>query len=215
MKKIFLIIAVSVTAVLFSSCGDNFAQDVFDLVSGKASITTGDGNSDAFPSSIAMFDNDASTPYVLGMSMEIDINQLISTGSVEEVDYPFMCYRLVGDDIQSGTTLTVNNVLTNEDLDNFDYRSLLNGEFANNQVIGYAFSPTIFYVMSTGNIHLTKVNKRKVVGSFEGTAYVINTDATPMLSENLVSISGSFKSRVIPMMRWLLDLQAQTDETKF
>lgn len=215
MKKVFLIIAVSVTAVLFSSCSDNFVQDVFDLVSGKASITTADGHADEFPSSIAMFDNDVTTPYVVGMSMAIDVNELISSGSVEDVDYPFMGYRIVGDNIKSGTTFTVNNVLTNEDLDNFDYRSLLNGEFANNQVIGYAISPTLFYVMSTGSIHLTKVNKNKVVGSFEGTAYVINTEATPRLSENLVNISGSFKSRVVPMMKWLKDLQAQTDDTKF
>ena len=122
---------------------------------------------------------------------------------------------MIGDNLESRATLSVNNVLTNEDLDNFDYRSLLNGQFANSQVIGYAVSPTKFYVMKSGSIHLTKVNKNKVVGSFEGKAYFINTEATPMLSENVVDISGSFKSRVVPMLKWLQELQEQTDDEKF
>ena len=215
MKKLFLIIAVFAGAVFFSSCGDDPLQEMFDLISGKGSVNTSDGNIDDFPSSIAMFGENTSTPYVLGMSMEIDVNKLISSGSVEDVEYPFMCYRMVGDNIESRATLSVDNVLTNEDLDNLDYRSLLNGQFANNQMVCYAISPSEFYVMKTGSIHLTKVNKSKVVGSFEGTAYFINTEATPVLSETLVDISGSFKSRVVPMMKWLNDLQEQTDETKF
>lgn len=186
-------------------------QEMFELVSGKSSVTVGDDYSDEFSTSIAMF-GEAETPYVLGMSMEVDVNKLIASGSVEEIDYPFMCYRFVGDNLKKGATLTVNNVLTDEDLVNFDYRSMLNGQFANNQVVCYAISPSEFYVMKTGSIHLTKVNKSKVVGSFEGTAYFINTEATPVLSETLVDISGSFKSRVVPMMKWLKDLQEQTDK---
>ena len=211
MKKIFLVVAVFAGALLFSSCGDDPLQEMFELVSGKSSVTVGDGYSDEFSTSIAMF-GEAETPYVLGMSMEIDVNKLIASGSVEEIDYPFMCYRFVGDNLKKGATLTVNNVLTDEDLDNLDYRSLLNGQFANNQMVCYAISPSEFYVMKTGSIHLTKVNKSKVVGSFEGTAYFINTEATPVLSETLVDISGSFKSRVVPMMKWLNDLQEQTNK---
>lgn len=213
MKKLFLVVAVFAGALLFSSCGDDPLQEMFELVSGKSSVTVGDDYSDEFSTSIAMF-GEAETPYVLGMSMEVDVNKLIASGSVEEIDYPFMCYRFVGDNLKKGATLTVNNVLTDEDLVNFDYRSLLNGQFANNQVVCYAISPSEFYVMKTGSIHLTKVNKSKVVGSFEGTAYFINTEATPVLSETLVDISGSFKSRVVPMMKWLKDLQEQTAENK-
>lgn len=215
MKKLFLIIAAFAGAVLFSSCGDDPLQEMFDLISGKGSINTSDGNIDEFPSSIAMFGENTTSPYLLGLSMEIDVNELIASGNVEDVEYPFMCYRMIGDNLESRATLSVNNVLTNEDLDNFDYRSLLNGQFANSQVIGYAVSPTKFYVMKSGSIHLTKVNKNKVVGSFEGKAYFINTEATPMLSENVVDISGSFKSRVVPMLKWLQELQEQTDDEKF
>lgn len=214
MKKLFLVVAVFAGALLFSSCGDDPLQEMFELVSGKSSVTVGDDYSDEFSTSIAMF-GEAETPYVLGMSMEIDVNKLIASGSVEEIDYPFMCYRFVGDNLKKGATLTVNNVLTDEDLVNFDYRSMLNGEFAANQVVGYAISDHEFYIMSTGSIHLTKVSKTKVVGNFEGKAYYINMENIPMLSEDLVDISGSFKSRVVPMMKWLKDLQEQTDEEKF
>ena len=61
--------------------------------------------------------------------------------------------------------------------------------------------------MSTGNIHLKKVNHNKVVGDFSGSAYVIDIEAEPKLSEEQVSFSGDFKSRVIPVMDWLVRLQ--------
>ena len=212
MKKVFLIIAAFAGAIFFSSCGDNFMQDMFELVSGNGTVIIGNGSEQELTTSIVMFDTEAPKTCAIGLSMNMDVNDLINAGSSSDLDYPFLCYRVIGDDVKSGKTLTVNNVLTEEDLQDFNYRSLLNGKFANNQVVGFAVSDHEFYVMSTGSIHLTKVSKTKVVGSYDGMAYFIDTQDPNMLSEELVHIQGTFKSRVIKMMGWLQRLQQETNE---
>lgn len=212
MKKLFLIIAVFAGAVFFSSCGDDPLQDMFELVSGNGTVIVNNGSEQDLTTSIVMFDKEAPETCAIGLAMNMDVNDLINAGSSSDLDYPFLCYRVIGNDVKSGSTLTVNNVLTEEDLQDFDYRSLLNGKFANNQVVGYAISDHEFYVMSTGSIHLTKVSKTKVVGSYDGMAYFIDTENPNMLSEVLVPIQGTFKSRVIKMMGWLQRLQNEAAE---
>ena len=209
MKKIFLAVALFVGATVFCSCGDNFLQGMFELVSGNATSSVGGGATEEYTSSIVMLDEDAPSPFAIGMAMSMDVNDLLSLGSVEDLEFPFMAYRLVGRTFSSGDKITVNNYLTEADLVDFDYKCLLNGKFAGNHVVGIAVSPTKFYVMSTGSIKLTKVTKTKSVGSYSGRAYVIDLDATPMLAEEQVDMSGEFKSRVTPMMGWLKNLQDQ------
>ena len=207
MKKIFLVVALFASAALFCSCGDNLLQGMFELVSGNATSTVGGEGSEEYTSSIVMLDEDAPTPFAIGLAMSMEVDDLLNIGSVDDLKFPFMAYRLVGRTLSSGDKLTVNNYLTNEDLVDFDYKCLLNGKFADNHVVGIAVSPTKFYVMSTGTIKLSKVTKTKIVGSYSGRAYVIDTEATPMLSEEQVDMSGEFKSRVTPMMGWLKNLQ--------
>jgi len=215
MKKILTTLAVIAGVILFTSCGDNFMQDVFDLVSGDATTTvqdneTGGGNETDYTSSIAMFNDDDDNPFTIGLSMTIDIDDLINLRDAENITFPFMCYRFVGD-IHSNQSLAVNNVLTNEDVEDFDYHWLLNGKFANNHIVGIAVSDTKFYIMSTGSISLDKVTKTKVTGAFSGSAYLLDLNATPKLSEEQFPISGTFKSRVVSMFEWIEDLQDEVE----
>lgn len=213
MKKIFATLAILSSVVLFSSCTDDFMQEVFDLVSGNATTTITDNdssNTDEYTSSIVMFNKKESNPYAIGLSTSIDINELMNMDDVDDLEFPFLCYRFTGN-LRSGQTLSVNNVLTNEDVEDFDYHWLLNGKFSTNHVVGIAVSASKFYIMSNGTINLNKVTKNKVTGTFSGSAYVLDLNAAPKLSDEQVSISGNFKSRVTPMMGWLEKLQEEAE----
>ena len=208
MKKIILSATLFVgMAVLLTACTGDFMQDVFNLISGHASSTVKGNETEEYDSSIAMNLTEIEHPCTMGLSMSMDVDDLMNISGVEDLNFPFMAYRLVGTNFSSGSDLTVNNVLTEEDLEDFDYRSLINGRFAENNVVAVAVSPTQYYVMSTGNIHLKKVKDKKIIGDFSGMAYYIDIEAEPKLSEEQVSFSGDFKSRVIPVMNWLVNLQ--------
>lgn len=208
MKKIILSASLLIgLAVVFTACTGNFMQDMFNLVSGHASSTVRGSETEEYDSSIAMNLTEIDHPCTIGLCTSMDIDALQNIHNEEDLEFPFMSYRFVGSKLTSGSNLTVNNDLTNVDIENFDYRSLLDGSFAENNVVAVAVSATKFYVMSTGNIHLKKVNNNKVVGNFSGSAYVIDIEAEPKLSEEQVSFSGDFKSRVIPVMDWLVRLQ--------
>lgn len=207
MRKAFTSLTIIVCAVMFCSCGDNFVQGMFELVSGKATSLLGGNKSTEYTSSIVMIE-DEPNPYALGLSMSIEVEDLMNLSGVEDLSFPFLSYRMNGE-IKSGQTINVNNVLTEEDVENFDYEWLLNGKFADNNIVAIAESDTKFYIMSTGSINLAKVTKTKVKGSYSGTAYVIDLNATPMLSEEKISISGNFTSRTVSIMKWLLDLQEE------
>lgn len=216
MKKIFATLAILASVVLFSSCTDDFMEEIFDLVSGNATTTVTDNDSsdtDEYTSSIVMFNKKESNPYAIGLSMSIDINDLMNLKDADDIKFPFLCYRFTGN-IRSNQTLKVNNILTNEDVEDFDYHWLLNGKFSTNHIVGIAVSDTKFYIMSKGNVSLNKVSKTKVTGSFSGSAYVLDLNATPKLSEEQVTISGTFKSRVTSMMSWLEKLQEEADESE-
>lgn len=208
MKKIILSASLLIgLVVVFTACTGNFMQDMFNLVSGHASSTVRGSETEEYDSSIAMNLTEIDHPCTIGLCTSMDIDALQNIHNEEDLEFPFMSYRFVGSKLTSGSNLTVNNDLTNVDIENFDYRSLLDGSFAENNVVAVAVSATKFYVMSTGNIHLKKVNHNKVVGDFSGSAYVIDIEAEPKLSEEQVSFSGDFKSRVIPVMDWLVRLQ--------
>ena len=205
MKKFVLaILAVSI-AFLLTSCGD-FWENMFGKITGTATVTV-NGEKSEYSSSIAMKGTNASVPFYVGLAMDMDISDLMEIGSADEIEFPMMSYRITGSDLKSGTTLTVNNVLTEEDLVDFDYTTMISGKFADSQVVGIATSATKFYIMSTGTFKLDKVKKTKASGSFSGRAYVIDRTAEPMLAEEQVSISGTFVSRVVPMMAWVKRLQ--------
>ena len=204
MKKIILSAAFFVgMAFVMISCSGNFVQDVFNLVDGRASSTIdGEGTRD-YSSSVAMYDDETDNPSVIGLATSMDVDVLMNISGEEDLEFPFMVYRVVGSDFSSGNQFSVNNVLTEEDVENFDYRSLINGELADNHLVGVAVSPTQFYIMNSGTITLNKVKANKIIGEFSGTAYKLDTEATPKLSDKTVTFSGDFKSRVIPMMDWL------------
>ena len=206
MKKIILaVLAISAT-FLFTSCSD-FWDDLFGNIKGNATSIIDNGGEEEYASSIVMKGTNASVPFYVGMAMNMDVSELMKIENEDQISYPIFCYRLSGNNLKSGTTLTVDNVLTEEDLADFRYTDMIGGKFAENQVIGIAESDTKFYVMSSGTIKLDKVKKTKVSGSYRGTAYVIDRNAEPMLSEEQVAISGTFVSRVVPMMAWVKRLQ--------
>lgn len=206
MKKIILaVLAISAT-FLFTSCSD-FWDDLFGNIKGNATSIIDNGGEEEYASSIVMKGTNASVPFYVGMAMNMDVSELMKIENEDQISYPIFCYRLSGNNLKSGTTLTVDNVLTEEDLADFRYMDMIGGKFAESQVIGIAESDTKFYVMSSGTIKLDKVKKTKVSGSYRGTAYVIDRNAEPMLSEEQVAISGTFVSRVVPMMAWVKRLQ--------
>lgn len=206
MKKIILaVLAISAT-FLFTSCSD-FWDDLFGNIKGNATSIIDNGGEEEYASSIVMKGTNASVPFYVGMAMNMDVSELMKIENEDQISYPIFCYRLSGNNLKSGTTLTVDNVLTEEDLADFRYTDMIGGKFAESQVIGIAESDTKFYVMSSGTIKLDKVKKTKVSGSYRGTAYVIDRNAEPMLSEEQVAISGTFVSRVVPMMAWVKRLQ--------
>lgn len=207
MRNFFIVVAALVGMFFVVSCSGNFVQDVFNLVDGHATSTIGEEGTRDYSSSVAMYYDETDNPCVIGLATSMDVDELMNASSIEDLEFPFLAYRVAGSNLTSGSQFSVNNVLTEEDVENFDYKSLINGDFAGNHVVGVAVSPTKFYIMNTGNIKLTKVKSNKVVGEFSGNAYEIDTEATPKLSEKTVSLSGDFKSRVIPMMEWLRNLQ--------
>lgn len=206
MKKIVLaVLAISAT-FLFVSCSD-FFDDLFGNVKGEATVIINSGAESKFSSSIVMQGTNDSVPFYVGLAMNMDVKELMKIENADQVEYPVFCYRFSGNDIKSGATLTANNTLTEEDLVDFRYTDMISGKFADSQVIGIAESDTKFYVMSSGTIQIDNVKKNKISGSYSGSAYVIDRNATPMLSEEQVTISGTFVSRVVPMMTWINRLQ--------
>ncbi|MBP5400504.1 MAG: hypothetical protein J6Y35_02625 [Bacteroidales bacterium] len=206
MKKIVLaLLAISAT-FFFVSCSD-FFDDLFGNVKGEATAIINNGTESKFASSIVMQGTNDSVPFYVGLAMNMDVKDLMKIENESQVEYPVFCYRFSGNDINSGVTLTANNTLTEEDLANFRYTDMISGKFADSQVIGIAESDTKFYVMSSGTIQIDKVKKNKISGSYSGSAYVIDRNAEPMLSEEQVTISGTFVSRIVPMMAWINGLQ--------
>lgn len=206
MKKIVLaILAISAT-FFFVSCSD-FFDDLFGNVKGEATAVINGGTESKFASSIVMQGTNDSVPFYVGLAMNMDVKDLMKIENENQVEYPVFCYRFSGNDIKSGVTLTANNTLTEEDLVDFRYTDMISGKFANSQVIGIAESDTKFYVMSSGTIKIDNVKKNKITGSYSGSAYVIDRNAEPMLSEEQVAISGTFVSRIVPMMAWINGLQ--------
>ena len=206
MKKIVLaLLAISAT-FFFVSCSD-FFDDLCGNVKGEATAIINNGTESKFASSIVMQGTNDSVPFYVGLAMNMDVKDLMKIENESQVEYPVFCYRFSGNDINSGVTLTANNTLTEEDLANFRYTDMISGKFADSQVIGIAESDTKFYVMSSGTIQIDKVKKNKISGSYSGSAYVIDRNAEPMLSEEQVTISGTFVSRIVPMMAWINGLQ--------
>jgi len=212
MKKISLIIALFAGMTLFTSCDDDFLQNLLDKMTGNASTVIGDNPAVDYSSSIVMFNDEAPTPYAVGLAMNMDIDALLNISGVEDLQFPFLVYRVVGDSIVSGTTYTVNNTLTEEDLVDFDYHSLIEGDYADNQLVGIAVSPTQYYILSTGTINVSLVNNSKMEGTFSGSAYFMDIEAEPKLSPDQVNISGSFSSRKSDMLKWVLDMYAEKDK---
>lgn len=216
MKKVFAFMAVLAGIVLFISC-ENMFDNIIDKLTGHANaIVGGSGGSDSFDqeytSSIVMFDKEANPQYAVGLSMTMDIDDLLSIDDVEDLQFPFLVYRVVGDNIKSGSSFTVDNTLTEADLKDFDYQDLISGDFSENNLVGIAVSPSKFYIMKSGTVSLSKVSKTKMVGSFTGEAYVIDLDADPMLEPELVPMSGNFTSRITDLMKWLIKIQEKKGE---
>ena len=208
MKKTLLPLVLLTLALLFTSC-DNGINGLLELFTGDATSVINGGSEDKYTSSIIMYNDEDNPSYAIGLATAMDVTELMHISGVKDLEFPFLTYRLTHNNLSANTRLEVDNTLTNEDLVDFDYKSLLNGKFAENQVVGIAKTPTLFYVMKSGSITITKVKDTKVEGNYSGDAYVIDLEAEPMLSEQLVPINGSFSSKVIPMMDWLLQLQEE------
>jgi hypothetical protein len=206
MRKFVVAVVAFCAVVLFASCSD-FWDDLFGNITGSATSVVNNGGETEYASSIVMKGTNASVPFYVGMAMDMDVSELMKIENEDQITFPIFCYRLSGNNLKSGATLTVNNVLTEEDLADFRYTDMIGGKFSESQVVGIAESDTKFYVMSTGTIKLDKVKKAKISGSYTGRAYVIDRNAEPMLSEEQVNISGNFVSRVVPMMAWIKRLQ--------
>lgn len=202
--------------ILFTSC-ENMFENILNKLTGNATTIVGgsdgiDPVEQEYTSSIVMFDKEATPQYAVGLSMKMDIEDLLSIDDVEDLQFPFLVYRVVGDKIKSGSSFTVDNTLTEADLKDFDYQALISGDFSENNLVGIAVSPSKFYIMHTGTISLSKVNMTKMVGSFTGEAYVIDFDADPVLAPDPVPMSGSFTSRITDMLKWLIKIQEKKGE---
>ncbi len=212
MKKLFLTVAVIAGAMFFTSC-DETVQEILDELTGNAAVTV-DGQETNFSASMAMTKDgsEKSNPYTIGLSMSMGINTLLNLGDTNSIVFPMMAYRLTGT-VSQGSTYTVSNYLTTEDVLTFDYRSLFNGKFAGSQLVGMAVSKTKYYVMKSGTINITEVTENKISGSFSGTAYVIDRLADPMMDVNVsVPFSGTFSSRYTTMLGWIVNMQSEGTE---
>lgn len=214
MKKVLF--SLVVCSFILSSCSENFIEDLFDKVDGSATSTITDnaGSIDQldYSNSIVVFDKQATNPYALGLSMNMAFADLTMIEDENDLGFPLMTYRFLGKKFKSGDIIKIDNTLTNEDLVNFDYKSLLNGQYADKNIIGVAVSDSKFYIMQNGTATLTKVKTTKIKGEYSGRAYVISiVDGNPVLGDELVQLSGSFVSRIIPKMAWLDDLQSEID----
>ena len=218
MKKVFVFMAVVAGMVLFTSC-ENMLENIIDKLTGNATSLVG-GSADGttlefdqeYTSSIVMFDRDADPQYAVSLSMAMEIEDLLNINDMEDVQFPFLLYRVVSNNIKTGASFTVDNDLTDVNLKDFDYQDLISGEFSENNLVAVAVSPSLFYIMKTGTITLSKVNKTKVVGSFTGEGYVVNLDADPMLAPELVPMSGNFTSRITDLLKWLIQVQEKKGE---
>lgn len=210
MRKTLLFMVVLAGMVL-ASCDDPFFNQVLNKITGTATVTIGEGPEQQFTASLAVIEDDLQPQYAVGLSSVMTIEQALEVDGEEDLIFPFMFYRLVGDSIATGVTFTVDNTLTNEDLQNFDYHTLLTGEYGDSQVLGVAASPDLFYVMKTGTISISQVTNKKLIGTFTGTAYVIDLTVDPILTGDLVPVSGSFSSGLTDILMWLLEMQEMDD----
>lgn len=205
MKKTFIAIALFICAIMMSSCDENFLRE---LLTGSATTVIGDNEPDEYTSSIVLFGDVDSLPFALGLATTMDVEQLMNLHGPEDITFPLMTYRIV-DSVHAGQTFNINYELTDEDLEDFNYEWLINGKFADKNFVGVAKSETLFYLMNSGEITVTSKSSSKMVGTFSGSAYVINLEADPMISEEVVPITGEFTSRIAPIMNWLELLQEQ------
>ena len=210
MRKTLLFMVVLAGMVL-ASCDDPFFNQVLNKITGTATVTIGEGPEQQFTASLAVIEDDLQPQYAVGLSSVMTIEQALEVDGEEDLIFPFMFYRLVGDSIATGVTFTVDNTLTNEDLQNFDYHTLLTGEYGDSQVLGVAASPDLFYVMKTGTISISQVTNKKLIGTFTGMAYVIDLTVDPILTGDLVPVSGSFSSGLTDILMWLLEMQEMDD----
>lgn len=215
MRKLFLTMAVIAGAMFFASCDEETVNEIITEFTGKAAVALDDGSGNpqdvTFSASMAMTKEDAdkATPYTIGLSMNMSIQDLLNITDTNSIVFPMMAYRLTGS-VAEGQTLTVQNYLTTEDVLTFDYRSLFNGKFAGSQLVGVALNATKYYVMKSGTIAITEVTPNKISGSFSGTAYIIDRTASPMMDVNQsVPFSGSFNSRFTTMINWILNMQSE------
>lgn len=207
MKKTFLAIALF-CAFTLSSCDIDRLKD---LLSGSATVVIGD-KSEEYTSSIVVISNIDTLPFVLGMATTMDIDKLLEADSLEDINTPSLFVYRIADTLNIGKIYSIDIELTEEDIEGFDVESLVNGKFANEHIVGVAKNDSLFYIMNKGTITLTGTDQKKLSGVFSGSAYVINSNANPKISEEQVSLNGEFTSRISPIMEWLMELQAEEND---
>ena len=212
MKKALLLTTLLFFSALFISC-DNGINGLLELFTGNATSVINGGSEDNYTSSIIMFNDNDDPAYAIGLATTMEATRLIHLSGTDELVFPFLSYRLVHDNLSANTRLEISTPLTNEEIASLDYRGLLDGSFSQSHLLCVAKSPTLFYIMRSGTITITKVKETKVEGNYSGMAYVVNLENDPALSDELVTISGSFSSKVIPMMDWILTLQNEEEQT--
>lgn len=198
--------------MFFTSC-DESVQEIMNEITGKADVSV-DGTETNFTASMAMTKEteEKAQVYTIGLSMSMSINDLLNMRDSNSIVFPLLAYRLTGV-VSEGSTYTVSNYLTAEDVLTFDYRSLFNGKFAGAQLVGMAVSKTKYYVMKAGTISITEASSSKISGTFTGTAYTIDRMADPMMEvDQSVPFSGSFSSRCTTMLGWIVNMQSEGTE---
>ena len=209
MKKLFLVMAICAGVMCFTSCEDNEVLNaIVSELTGSASATLGDSElteQPNFTASIAMVgekaeETDKEADYVIGISANLSIDQLLNITSAAALPYPFMAYRLSG--VTTGTR-TLTNPLTSEEILNFDYTSLFSNNLKDN-FVAIALNDSVFYVMTSGTIDVTTLDDSKVEASFTGHAQKINRhEGVAQLFENTFTFSGQFASRRSTLLNWL------------
>lgn len=210
MKKLFLIMAVCAGTMFFCACDEesDLMREIVGEITGNGKATIGDpeiAQQPNFTASLAMVSDEEGTSekaadYVIGISANLTIDQLLNLSGLNGLTFPFMAYRFTG--VTTGER-TLSNPLTSDEILNFDYQSLFSDSFKDN-FVAVAMNDSIFYVMTSGKINVNTMDERKIAADFSGRAQRINRhEGVASLFGTNFDFSGQFSSRRSKLLSWL------------
>ena len=111
MKKTLLPLVLLALTLLFTSC-DNGINGLLELFTGDATSVVNGDSEDKYTSSIIMFNENSDPTYAIGLATAMDVTELVHISGVKDLEFPFLTYRLVHNNLSANTRLEVENTLT-------------------------------------------------------------------------------------------------------